>query len=62
MSYIVNRIPEQVRIDPDAGGKERRPKREMPGRKQDGGDSVTISGEARRRSGGEAAGPGEGAA
>lgn len=58
MSYIVDRIPEQVRIDPDAGGKERRSKREKPGAKQEGADSVTISDEARRRSA-EAGGPGE---
>lgn len=60
MSYIVDRIPEQVRIDPDARGKERRPRREKPGGKQEGADSVTISDEARRRSA-ETGGPGEGA-
>lgn len=61
MSYIVDRIPGQIRIDPDAGGKERRPKRDKPGVKQDGADSVTISEEARRRSAGEAEDAGEGA-
>lgn len=61
MSYIVDRIPGESRIDPEAGGKERRPRRDKPGAKQDGADSVTISDEARRRSAGEAEGAGEGA-
>lgn len=50
MNYIVDRIPGNVRIDPDAGGRERRHKREKPARKGEGGDSVSISDEARRRS------------
>jgi len=50
MSYIVGRIPGNVRIDPDAGGRERQRKREKPAQKTDTGDSVSISDEAKRRS------------
>ncbi|HBG04960.1 MAG: hypothetical protein A2075_14900 [Geobacteraceae bacterium GWC2_58_44] len=50
MNYIVDRIPGNVRIDPDAGGQERQRKREKPAHKNDAGDSVSISDEARRRS------------
>jgi len=50
MSYIVGRIPGEVRIDPDAGGQERQRKRERPARKAGGKDSVSISDEARTRS------------
>jgi len=50
MSYIVDRIPGEVRIDPDAGGQERQRKRERPARKAGGKDSVSISEEARTRS------------
>lgn len=60
MSYIIDRIPERMRIDADAGGKERRPGREKPGAKQESADTVTISEEARRRSAAEAGGAGEG--
>jgi hypothetical protein len=59
MNYMVDRIPEQVRIDPDAGG--RAAQAGEAGGKQDSRDSVTISDDARRRSGGESGGPGEGA-
>ena len=50
MSYIVGRIPGELRIDPDAGGQERQRKREKPGHKAGGKDSVSISEEARTRS------------
>jgi len=50
MNYIVDRIPGNVRIDPDAGSQERRRKREKPTQKAGSGDSVSISDEARRRS------------
>ena len=50
MVYIVDRIPGNVRIDPDAGGQERQRKREKPAHKNDAGDSVSISEEAKRRS------------
>jgi hypothetical protein len=50
MSYSVDRIPGEVRIDPDAGGQERRHKREKPAHKAGGRDSVSISDEARTRS------------
>ena len=50
MSYIVGRIPGEVRIDPDAGGQERQRKREKPAHKAGGRDSVSISDEARTRS------------
>lgn len=50
MSYVVDRIPGSIRIDPDAGGQERQRKREKPVRKSDGMDSVSISEEAKRRS------------
>jgi len=51
VNYIIDRIPGNVRIDPDAGGQERQRKRERPAQKNDPGDSVSISEEARRRSG-----------
>ncbi len=50
MSYVVDRIPGSIRIDPDAGGQERQRKREKPSRKSEGMDSVSISEEAKRRS------------
>ena len=50
MSYSVERIPGEVRIDPDAGGQERQRKREKPAQKAGGKDSVSISEEARTRS------------
>ena len=50
MSYIVGRIPGEMRIDPDAGGQERQRKRERPAHKAGGRDSVSISEEARTRS------------
>ena len=50
MSYIVGRIPGEMRIDPDAGGQERQRKRERPVQKQGAKDSVSISKEARTRS------------
>lgn len=49
MSYSIDRIPSQLRIDPDAGGQERQHKREKPPQKQGGKDSVSISEEARTR-------------
>jgi len=51
MSYIVGRIPGELRIDPDAGGQGRQRKREKPAHKAPGKDSVSISEEARNRSG-----------
>ncbi|GFO67286.1 hypothetical protein GMLC_08650 [Geomonas limicola] len=53
MSYSVDRIPGQLRIDPDAGGQERQRKREKPPEKKGGRDSVSISDEARQRSASE---------
>lgn len=50
MSYIVDRIPGSIRIDPDAGGQERQRKREQPQQKAGQTDSVSISDEAKRRS------------
>lgn len=50
MNYTVGRIPGNVRIDPDAGGEGRQRKREKPAQKNDPGDSISISEEARRRS------------
>jgi len=50
MSYSVDRIPGEVRIDPDAGGQERQRKREKPAHKAAGKDSVSISEEAKTRS------------
>lgn len=50
MSYVVDRIPGDIRIEPDARGQERQRKREKAIRKSDGVDSVTISEEAKRRS------------
>jgi hypothetical protein len=50
MNYIVGRIPDGLRGDPDAGGQGRQRKRERPARKGGGSDSVSISDEARRRS------------
>jgi hypothetical protein len=50
MSYIVGRIPGEMRIDPDAGGQERQRKRERPAHKTGARDSVSISEEARTRS------------
>ena len=50
MSYIVGRIPGEVRIDPDAGGQGRQHKRERPEHKTGARDSVSISKEARNRS------------
>ena len=50
MSYIVGRIPGEMRIDPDAGGQERQRKRERPAQKTGARDSVSISEEARTRS------------
>lgn len=50
MSYVVDRIPGSIRIDPEAGGQERQRKREKPAQKSDGMDSVSISEEAKRRS------------
>ena len=50
MSYIVDRIPGSIRIDPDAGGQERQKKREKPAHKAGHTDSVSISEEAKRRS------------
>jgi len=49
MSYIVGRIPGDIRVDPDAGGQQRQRKREKPSQKHDR-DSVRISDEAKRRS------------
>ncbi len=48
MSYIVDRISNNLRIDPDAGGQEQRRKREKPGHKADQADSVSISDEAKK--------------
>jgi hypothetical protein len=53
MSYIVDRIPGNVRIDPDAGGEGRQRRREKRPPKGPTTDSVSISDEARRRSGEE---------
>ena len=50
MNYIIDRIPGNLRIDPDAGGQERQRKRERPPQKSDAVDSISISDEARRRS------------
>jgi hypothetical protein len=50
MDYSVDRIPGNVRIDPDAGGQERQGKRGKPSRKSETEDSVSISEEARKRS------------
>jgi len=50
MSYIVGRIPGDVKVDPDAGGQGRQRKRERPKRKGSGEDNVSISDEAKRRS------------
>jgi len=50
MNYIVDRIPGNVRIDPDAGGRERQRKRGKPAQKTETSDSVSISDEAKRRS------------
>ena len=50
MNNIVGRIPDGLRVDPDAGGQGRQHKRERPAHKADGRDSVSISDEARRRS------------
>lgn len=50
MSYIVDRIPGSLRIDPDAGGQERQRKREKQAQKTETTDSVSISDEAKRRS------------
>ena len=50
MSYIVGRIPGELRIDPDAGGQGRQRTRERPVHKADAKDSVSISEEARSRS------------
>jgi hypothetical protein len=51
MNYIVGRIPGHVRIDPDAGERRHQHKQERPSQKNGTGDSVSISDEARRRSG-----------
>lgn len=48
MSYIVDRISSNLRIDPDAGGQDHRRKREKPGHKADQADSVDISEEAKK--------------
>ncbi|HBA87721.1 MAG TPA: hypothetical protein DCZ75_06950 [Geobacter sp.] len=50
MVYIVDRIPGSIKIDPDAGGRERQHKREKPAHKSEATDSVSISEEAKRRS------------
>ena len=50
VSYSIDRIPGEVRIDPDAGGQEHRRKREKQAQKAGGRDSVSISEEARTRS------------
>jgi hypothetical protein len=50
MSYSIDRIPGELRIDPDAGGRERQHKRERPQQKAGARDSVSISEEARTRS------------
>jgi hypothetical protein len=50
MSFIVGRIPGELHIDPDAGGRERQRKREKAPHKEGGKDSVSISDEARTRS------------
>ena len=50
MSFSVDRIPGQIRIDPDAGGQEHQRKREKQAKKGGGKDSVSISDEARSRS------------
>jgi hypothetical protein len=50
MNYSVDRIPGELRIDPDAGGRERQRKRERPQQKAGARDSVSISEEARMRS------------
>lgn len=50
MSYIVDRIPGSIRIEPDGGGQERQRKREKPAQKTGRTDSVSISDEAKRRS------------
>lgn len=49
MEYTVDRIPGQLRIDPEAGGQERQKKREKQ-TPRPGKDSVSISDEARNRS------------
>lgn len=51
--YTVDRIPGSVTVDPEAGGEERRKKREPRSKKGATRDSITISDEARRRSAGE---------
>jgi hypothetical protein len=48
MSLSVDRIPGSLSIDPDAAGEENRHQRGRQSRKRDGGDSVSISEEARR--------------
>ena len=50
MSYSVDRIPGELRIDPDAGGQGHQRKRERPQQKAGARDSVSISEEARTRS------------
>jgi hypothetical protein len=50
MSYIVGKIPGELRIDPDAGGRERQRKKERGLHKAEAKDSVSISDEARTRS------------
>jgi len=50
MSYIVGRIPGDVKVDPDAGGQGRQRKRERPKQKGSKEDNVSISDEAKRRS------------
>lgn len=51
MDFNVDRIPGQLRIDPDAGGNgyQRRRERQEP-KRVGGADSVSISDEAKRRS------------
>ena len=56
MEFNVGRIPGQLRIDPDAGGKGQQRKRENSAPKRGAGDSVSISDEAKRRSHEEEAG------
>jgi hypothetical protein len=49
--YLVDRIPDGLKVLPDAGGQGRQEKRGREKRRPEG-DSVTISQEARRRSDG----------
>ncbi|HEY5512555.1 MAG TPA: hypothetical protein VIK40_02820 [Geomonas sp.] len=50
MNYIVGRISGGAKVGPDAGGQGRQRKREGATHKGGGGDSISISDEARRRS------------